>query len=110
VAAAAVVAAALAVTAAVRLLPAEPEAATGPKAVSDLPARGVEPLSHAYMTFCRPQSGEAPAGCVGGGWRVVTRDGRTYRVTQALRGTHSGLVDSPWPAPSRCVTSPPDPC
>jgi hypothetical protein len=95
VAAAAVIAAALAVTAAVRLLPAEPDAATGPKAVSDLPARGVEPLSHAYMTFCRPQSGEVPAGCVDGGWRVVTRGGRTYRVAQALRATQSGLVTSP---------------
>ncbi|MEU7749200.1 hypothetical protein [Nonomuraea sp. NPDC049158] len=95
VAAAAVIAAALAVTAAVRLLPAEPEVATGPKAVSDLPARGVEPLSHAYMTFCRPESGEVPAGCVDGGWRVVTRGGRTYRVAQALRGAQSGLVDSP---------------
>ncbi|MEV1243605.1 hypothetical protein [Nonomuraea sp. NPDC049750] len=95
VAAAAVIAAALAATAAVRLLPAEPHAATDPKAVSDLPARGVGPLSHAYMTFCRPESGQAPSGCVNGGWRVVTQDGRTYRVAQALRGTQSGLVDSP---------------
>ncbi|WP_433510539.1 hypothetical protein ACQP2T_42665 [Nonomuraea sp. CA-143628] len=95
VAAAAVIAAALAATAVVRLLPAEPEAATDPKAVSDLPARGVEPLSHAYMTFCHPQSGEVPAGCVDGGWRVVTRSGRTYRVAQALRGTQPTLVTSP---------------
>ncbi|MEV0200867.1 hypothetical protein [Nonomuraea sp. NPDC050691] len=95
VATASVVAVALAATAAVRLLPAEPDAAARPGTVTDLPARGVGPLSHAYATFCRPEDGEAPSGCVNGGWRVVTRDGKTYRVGQALRGGSSGLRTSP---------------
>ncbi|RVX47727.1 hypothetical protein EDD27_10675 [Nonomuraea polychroma] len=100
VAAAAVVVTALGATAAVRVLPAgEPVPAADPATVNDLPARGVGPLSHAYKTFCRPQDGKVPPGCVDGGWRVVTRDGKTYRVAQALpslspyRG--AGLRDSP---------------
>ncbi|MBB6347631.1 hypothetical protein FHU36_004176 [Nonomuraea muscovyensis] len=98
-AAALVVVTGLGATAAVRLLPAEPDPATAPGTVTDLPARGVGPLSHAYRTFCRPDKGEAPEGCREGGWRVVTRSGRTYHVAQALpslnayRGT--GLRDSP---------------
>ncbi|WP_433355998.1 hypothetical protein ACQP25_18595 [Microtetraspora malaysiensis] len=94
-AAAAVVATALAATAVVRLLPAKPDAATQPKTVTDLPARGVGPLSHAYMTFCRPEDGKVPPGCVDGGWRVVTRSGATYRVAQALRASKSGIRPSP---------------
>lgn len=91
-AAAAVIAIALAATAAVRLLPAEPDAATEPGngTVTDLPARGVKSLSHAYMTLCQPEDGKVPPGCVDGGWRVVTRSGKTYRVAQALRGSDSG--------------------
>lgn len=98
VAAAAVVATALAATAAVRLLPAKPDAATELRhgTVTDLPARGVEPLSHAYMTFCRPEGGKVPPGCVDGGWRVATQSGKTYRVAQALRAPGSGLRTSPW--------------
>ncbi|MFI7135546.1 hypothetical protein ACIBQ1_58550 [Nonomuraea sp. NPDC050153] len=95
VATAAVVVTALIVTAVVRLLPSQPAPATGPGTVTDLPARGVRPLSHAYMTFCEPEDGKAPPGCVDGGWRVVTRDGATYRVAQALRGPESGLRPSP---------------
>ncbi|MFI7697809.1 hypothetical protein [Nonomuraea sp. NPDC049480] len=98
-AAAAVVVTALAATAAVRLLPGEPDAASTPGQVADLPTRGVEPLSHAYQTFCRPEEGKAPPGCVDGGWRVVTRSGRTYRVAQALPSLNRyrgfGLRDSP---------------
>ncbi|MEW9547416.1 hypothetical protein [Nonomuraea sp. NPDC050783] len=97
VAAAAVVAIALAATAAVRLLPGEPDAAGRPSGgeVSDLPARGVGPLSHAYLTYCRPERGAAPRGCVHGGWRVVTRGGRTYRLADALRSSPTGLRNSP---------------
>nr|BFE82486.1 hypothetical protein GCM10020093_050870 [Planobispora longispora] len=53
------------------------------------------PLSHAYMTFCQPESGKAPPGCVDGGWRVVTRDGETYRLAQALRTPEYGGRPSP---------------
>ncbi|MGW2150073.1 hypothetical protein ACWCOT_37615 [Nonomuraea bangladeshensis] len=95
VAAAAVVAIALGVTSAVRLQPARPDPAVAPGTVTDLPARGVGPLSHAFMTFCRPERGKAPAGCVDGGWRVVTRGGTTYRVAQARPGSTSGLRESP---------------
>ncbi|MET7338859.1 hypothetical protein [Nonomuraea sp. NPDC005650] len=95
VATAAVVVTALIVTAVVRLLPSQPAPATVPGTVTDLPARGVRPLSHAYMTFCEPEDGKAPPGCVDGGWRVVTRDGVTYRVAQALPGPERGLRTSP---------------
>ncbi|MFI6299367.1 hypothetical protein ACIBEJ_47790 [Nonomuraea sp. NPDC050790] len=95
VAAVAVVAVALGVTSAVRLLPTQRSPALAPKAVTDLPAKGVGPLSHAVMTFCRPEVGKPPEGCVNGGWRVVTRDGTTYRVAQALTGSASGLRQSP---------------
>jgi hypothetical protein len=100
VAAASVVVTALGATVAVRLLPAErPIPAADPAKVADLPERGVGPLSHAYKTFCRPQDGKVPPGCVDGGWRVVTRDGRTYRVAQALPSLSAyrgkGLRDSP---------------
>ncbi|QYC41751.1 hypothetical protein Nocox_20715 [Nonomuraea coxensis DSM 45129] len=95
VAAAAVVAVALGVTTAVRLQRAQPRPAAAPGAVTDLPARGVGPLSHAFMTFCRPEGGKAPAGCVNGGWRVVTRGGKTYRVARALSGSPSKLRPSP---------------
>ncbi|NUW30624.1 hypothetical protein HTZ77_04190 [Nonomuraea sp. SMC257] len=52
-----------------------------------LPASGVSPLSHAYYDWCgekwSPGKGSAFAGrdCVQ--WRVVTRDGRTYRMPEA---------------------------
>ncbi|MGV9308689.1 hypothetical protein ACWDLG_35405 [Nonomuraea sp. NPDC003727] len=97
VATAAVIAIALAATAAVRLLPAEPDAAGEPArgTVTDLPARGVEPLSHAYKTLCRPEDGKVPPGCVDGGWRVVTRSGRTYRLAQALRDPGPFVRTSP---------------
>ena len=105
VAAALVVVTILGVTAAVRLLPAEPDAAS-PGTVADLPARGVDPLSYAYKTFCRPKSGEVPPDCRDGGWRVVTQTGRTYHVSQALPSLsayrrsdtptrRTGLRDSP---------------
>ncbi|MGW0478956.1 hypothetical protein [Nonomuraea sp. NPDC003214] len=95
VAAAAVVAVALGVTAVVRTQAARPAPAVAPRTATDLPARGVGPLSHAYMTFCRPPGGKAPAGCVNGGWRVVTRDGTTYRVARALAGSQAPLRTSP---------------
>ncbi|MEV0151876.1 MULTISPECIES: hypothetical protein [unclassified Nonomuraea] len=52
-----------------------------------LPASGVGPLSHAYYDWCgekwSPGKGASFAGrdCVQ--WRVVTRDGRTYRMPEA---------------------------
>lgn len=60
--------------------------------IADLPGRGVGPLSHAYRTFCKV-GGPIPPDCRNGGWRVVTRTGRTYHVPQALgmgTGTGSG--------------------
>ncbi|MCF6473171.1 hypothetical protein FAF44_32995 [Nonomuraea sp. MG754425] len=93
-AAAAVIAIALGVTAAARLQPAQPRPAIAPRTVNDLPARGVKPLSHAFMTYCRPEHGEASAGCVHG-WQVVTRSGTTYRVAQALSDFTPGLRPSP---------------
>ncbi|GAA0941252.1 hypothetical protein [Nonomuraea longicatena] len=85
----------LTATAVVRLAPQEP-VAERPGAVTDLPARGVGPVSHAYLTYCRPDDGRVPAGCVEGGWQVVTRNGRTYRVAQALRNdTGYGIRRSP---------------
>ncbi|MEV4220402.1 hypothetical protein [Nonomuraea sp. NPDC049725] len=95
VAAAAVVAVALGVTAVVRTQAVRPAPAVAPGTATDLPARGVGPLSHAYMTFCRKPGGKAPAGCVHGGWRVVTRDGTTYRVARALAGARAPLRTSP---------------
>ncbi|GHH65402.1 hypothetical protein GCM10017673_09410 [Streptosporangium violaceochromogenes] len=94
-AAAMVVVVSLGVTAAVRLLPDGPQEAAS---VGDLPARGAGPLSHAYKTFCKPVSGKAPAGCRDGGWRVVTRSGKTYHVPEALPSLapgRTGLRDSP---------------
>ncbi|MEU7892920.1 hypothetical protein AB0B45_08640 [Nonomuraea sp. NPDC049152] len=94
-AAAMVVVTALGVTAAIRLLPSEPQEAAS---TGDLPARGVGPLSHAYKTFCEPDSGKAPSGCRDGGWRVVTRSGKTYHVPEALPSLapgRTGLRDSP---------------
>ncbi|MEU7855837.1 hypothetical protein [Nonomuraea sp. NPDC049141] len=94
-AAAMVVITALGVTAAVRLLPNGSQEAASQ---GDLPARGVGPLSHAYKTFCKPDRGKAPSGCRDGGWRVVTRSGKAYYVTEALPSLspgRSGLRDSP---------------
>ncbi|GGP07163.1 hypothetical protein LDL08_09620 [Nonomuraea glycinis] len=96
-AAAMIVVIALGVTAAVRLLPDGPQEAA---AQGDLPARGVEPLSHAYKIFCKPKKGkaQAPSGCRDGRWRVVTRSGKAYYVTEALPSLspgRSGLRDSP---------------
>ncbi|WP_433436132.1 hypothetical protein [Nonomuraea sp. CA-141351] len=90
-AAAMVVITALGGTLAVRLLPQAPAPATSGK--EDLPARGVGPLSYAYKTFCEPASGKAPSKCRDGGWRVVTRSGRTYHVREALPSR--SLQDSP---------------
>ncbi|GAA4219401.1 hypothetical protein FHR32_000381 [Streptosporangium album] len=99
VAAALVVVTALGVTAVVRLLPTQPGVATTPDMVTDLPARGVGPLSHAYKTFCQPEHGKVPPDCRDGGWRVVTQTGRTYHVPQALTSLSAyrgvGLRDSP---------------
>lgn len=97
VAAAAVFATALAATATVQLLPAKQDAADGLArgTVADLPARGVEPLSHAFMTLCPPADGKVPPGCVDGGWRVVTRSGTTYRVPQAWRAPKFEVRSSP---------------
>ncbi|MEV6864973.1 hypothetical protein AB0M44_28685 [Streptosporangium subroseum] len=50
--------------------------------VADLPNRGVGPLGYAYKTFCSADG--ASKDCRNGGWRVVTRDGETYHVPQAL--------------------------
>ncbi|MCT9934818.1 hypothetical protein N5079_31895 [Planotetraspora sp. A-T 1434] len=83
VAAALLVVTALGVTTAVRLLPSKPDAATL-GTVTDLPSRGVGPVSYAYRTFCQPETGKVPPRCKDGGWRVVTRTGRTYRVPEAL--------------------------
>ncbi|GAA2311650.1 hypothetical protein GCM10010149_72970 [Nonomuraea roseoviolacea subsp. roseoviolacea] len=83
-------------TVAVRLLPDRPQEAAAQG--DDLPARGVEPLSHAYKTFCKPDKGKAPKGCRDGGWRVVTRSGKAYDVTEALPSLSSGrggVRDSP---------------
>ncbi|WP_214416633.1 hypothetical protein [Sphaerisporangium fuscum] len=94
-AAAMVVAIALGVTAAIRLLPHGPQEAAS---VSDLPARGAEPLTYAYKTFCKPGSEKALAGCRDGGWRVVTRSGKAYDVPEALPSLapgRTGLRDSP---------------
>ncbi|MDP9864797.1 MULTISPECIES: hypothetical protein [Streptosporangium] len=55
----------------------------GDGALADLPPRGVGPLSHAYKTFCHVARG-VPEDCRNGEWRVVTRDGKTYHVPQAL--------------------------
>ncbi|MGV9387284.1 hypothetical protein ACWDRB_66725 [Nonomuraea sp. NPDC003707] len=97
-AAAMVVVTALGGTLAVRLLPEAPTpAASGkddlPTRGDDLPTRGVGPLSHAYKSFCEPVSGKAPSHCQDGGWRVVTRSGRTYHVPEALPSL--SLQDSP---------------
>ncbi|MEV0379534.1 hypothetical protein [Nonomuraea sp. NPDC050643] len=95
----AVVVTALAAATTVRLLRAGPDPATETGKVTDLPARGVGPLSHAYKTFCRPRAGTAPQDCRDGAWRVVLRDGRTYHVPQALpsRSHYRGepRLDSP---------------
>ncbi|GAA3443711.1 PD40 domain-containing protein [Planomonospora venezuelensis] len=61
---------------------------------SPLPARGVDPLSYAYLTSCTGQG--VPPDCVHGVWRVVTRGGETYDVPQALGlGGSDGSVFSP---------------
>ncbi|MDP9869078.1 MULTISPECIES: hypothetical protein [Streptosporangium] len=90
-----VVVIAFGLTATVRLLPDGPQEAASR---GDLPARGVGPLSHAYKTFCKPDKGKAPKDCRDGGWRVVTRSGKAYYVTEALPSLspgRSGLRDSP---------------
>ncbi|SEG61096.1 hypothetical protein SAMN05444920_103455 [Nonomuraea solani] len=93
VAAATVVVTGLGATIAVRMLP-------GPQEVppaSELPANGMGSLSHAYKTFCRPKN-KAPKGCRDGYWRVVTRGGKSYYVTDALPSLspgRNGLRDSP---------------
>ncbi|TYB55037.1 hypothetical protein FXF51_46050 [Nonomuraea sp. PA05] len=95
VAAAMVVVTALGATLAARLLPPGPDDAAS---VTDLPAKGVGPLSHAVKTYCTPKSGPAPEDCQDGEWRLVTRDGRTYRVPDALPSLvprRMGLRDSP---------------
>ncbi|YCK42041.1 hypothetical protein ACNF49_50785 [Actinomadura sp. ATCC 39365] len=57
-------------------------------AVPVLPAGKVGTLSHAYRQSCLPPKGKsAQPGCLDGEWRVVTGDGRTYRVPQALGTT-----------------------
>ncbi len=96
-AAAMIVVIALGVTAAVRLLPDEPREAA---AQGDLPARGVEPLSHAYKTSASRRRGRRGAVRLHetDGWRVVTRSGKAYYVTEALPSLspgRSGLRDSP---------------
>ncbi|MCA2230232.1 hypothetical protein [Nonomuraea aurantiaca] len=95
-AAAMVVVTALGATLAVRLVPQATSPATSGK--GDMPARGAGPLSHAYKTFCKPVSGKALSHCQDGGWRVVTRSGRTYHVSEALPSLspgRTGLQDSP---------------
>ncbi|MER5644588.1 hypothetical protein [Streptosporangium sp. NPDC002524] len=114
-AAAMVVLVALGTTAGIRLLPDEPQKTAskgdlpasnlpagdlpaGDLPAGDLPPRGVGPVSHAYKTFCGPATGKAPSGCRDGGWRVVTRSGETYHVTEALPSLapgRTGLRDSP---------------
>ncbi|MFF4191062.1 hypothetical protein [Nonomuraea sp. NPDC001831] len=69
-----------------RVPAAAPQAAAA--AVPVLPAGKVGTLSHAYPQSCLPPKGKsAPPGCVDGEWRVVTGDGTTYRVPQALGTT-----------------------
>ncbi|GAA0408342.1 hypothetical protein Acor_71890 [Acrocarpospora corrugata] len=86
IAAATVVVVVVGATATVRLLPVEterPAAPNKPEKVSELPAKGVGPLSHAYRTFCHPVSGKTPDDCRDGRWRVVTQDGQTYHLSAA---------------------------
>ncbi|MFD0466999.1 hypothetical protein ACFQ0B_00755 [Nonomuraea thailandensis] len=55
-------------------------------------------MSHAVRTYCRPESGRAPEDCRDGEWRLFARDGRTYRVPDALPSLvpgRTGLSDSP---------------
>ncbi|MGW4403177.1 hypothetical protein ACWEJ6_04065 [Nonomuraea sp. NPDC004702] len=69
-----------------RVPAAAPQAAAA--AVPVLPEGKVGTLSHAYRQSCLPPKGNsAPPGCLDGEWRVVTADGRTYRVPQALART-----------------------
>ncbi|MFC4011377.1 hypothetical protein ACFOY2_29400 [Nonomuraea purpurea] len=52
--------------------------------VSDLPAGAVGVLSHAYQTNCIIKKEERKADCGKVEWRVVTREGKTYRLAEAL--------------------------
>ncbi|MFC6080103.1 WD40 repeat domain-containing protein [Sphaerisporangium aureirubrum] len=84
----------LGVTAGVRLMHDKPVGEPASGTVTDLPARGVGPLSHAYRTACDPGDGRIPADCRDGAWRVVTESGTTYHVPQAHKGMASSLVIS----------------
>ncbi|GII02377.1 WD40 repeat domain-containing protein [Planobispora takensis] len=60
---------------------------------SPLPDRGVGPLAYAYLTSCPDR--DAPPGCESGAWRVVTRDGETYDVPQAMGLSDTGEIHGP---------------
>ncbi|GII64718.1 hypothetical protein Skr01_48030 [Sphaerisporangium krabiense] len=84
----ATVAAVAVVTAAV--MPSKPYEAAVPgqaQAVRDLPEGEVGPLEYAYETPCKTGKGRKGFDCGAVEWRVVTHDGRTYRLPQALAMT-----------------------
>ncbi|GIH91056.1 WD40 repeat domain-containing protein [Planobispora siamensis] len=60
---------------------------------SPLPDSGVGPLAYAYPTSCPDR--DAPPDCESGAWRVVTRDGETYDVPQALGLDSGGEIRGP---------------
>ena len=95
-AAAMIVVIALGVTAAVRLLP---DGAQEAASQGDLPGTwggAAEPRVQDLLQA--GQGGRRRQDCRDGGWRVVTRSGKTYNVTEALPSLspgRSGLRDSP---------------
>ncbi|MEU6712789.1 hypothetical protein ABZ897_15015 [Nonomuraea sp. NPDC046802] len=52
--------------------------------VTDLPAGEVGVLSHAYQTNCIVKEKARKVDCGKVEWRVVTREGKTYRLAEAL--------------------------
>ncbi|RSN14424.1 hypothetical protein DMB42_07910 [Nonomuraea sp. WAC 01424] len=71
----------------------ESAAAQSPAAVPTLPAGQVGVLSHAYRPGCRPPKKKGgPPDCPAAEWLVVTRDGVTYRMPQALAETKRSKV------------------
>ncbi|QYC41529.1 hypothetical protein Nocox_19600 [Nonomuraea coxensis DSM 45129] len=62
------------------------QAAPASSPLPDLPPGKVGELSHAYLTRCEEDESQTPPAldCSKVEWRVVTRTGRTYRVSEAL--------------------------